>query len=243
MGLPASSLGTIILGFAVTLAATSTTGNEQGVIAAWEPLKTDDEAGRAARGDPHISGALATVWMLPSGVQGAARFWEGAKGVTFWNNTALWKTYLARRDSDAALLKHSLGDHPRAAVVINFEAYLADTAVWGAGPLQRLGLACQHFATHGTRPILLLGDPELYGKGTWAQAHDVVRNGTAQSYLLGNIARTLAVPGVAQNVMHVSTYWMGYSCGVPSGGNLGTSAAARAAAPPCTEAQVIRPTT
>jgi hypothetical protein len=111
--------------------------------------------------DSHIAGTLASVWMLPSGVQGKARFWDNGGG-PFWNNTLLWAAWVSQRETDVALLRYSLGDsHSRHSAIVNFELYLADTDIWGGVPLQRLGQVCTHFLANGVRPILLLGKPEM----------------------------------------------------------------------------------
>ena len=64
---------------------------------------------------------------------------------------------MAYRDSVLTrLLKHSLGGSPNATAIIGFELYLADSAVWGPEPLQRLALAIAHWRAQGIRPLLFL---------------------------------------------------------------------------------------
>jgi hypothetical protein len=179
---------------------------------------------------PHIGGSLASVWLIPSGIEGAARWWEKGKGgnLSVFNSTTAWNVWQRRRDSDAALLHHSLGDHPRATAIIMFDSYLADVDYYGDEPLNRLGELVSHFASNGVRPLLFIGDAEFYGDGTWGSTHDVVRNASARQYLLGNVRRALAVPAVAASVQFASTYWLGNSNRCTGAGSL----------PKCTEAQI-----
>ena len=86
---------------------------------------------------------VATVWLRPSGLPAGTPFHD--KAATFWGNQSQFEHYLSVRDRDALLLKSSLGGHPNATVILYFEAYLADAAVWGEAPVQRLGSAVTHF--------------------------------------------------------------------------------------------------
>jgi hypothetical protein len=171
-------------------------------------------------------GMVATVWLRPSGLPAGTPFHD--KAATFWGNQSQFEHYMSVRDRDAALLKASLGGHPNATVILYFEAYLADAAVWGEAPVQRLGSAVTHFAAHGVSTVVFFGDPEFSDLGGWDSTHDVVRNATANAYLRKNVACALAAPGVAGKVRHASVYWLG-------GGQRCKGDAKQA---PCSESQV-----
>ena len=158
-----------------------------------------------------LEGTKASVWLLPSRAPLGSNYWEHDKGRTFWANDTLWATYLKSRDQDVHMLKYLLGDSPNATVIVQFQNYLADTKIWGPEPLGRLAEALIHFSSAHIAVILLLGDLEFYGEGTWDNTHDVVRNLTARTYLLDNFKRVLSQPNVTDSVSFISSYWLGGS--------------------------------
>ena len=158
-----------------------------------------------------VRGTLAQVWTIPSGCPSTLVTPSHTKGATFWANDTLWATYLRTRDADAQLLKRSLGGSPNATAIIGFELYLADSAVWGPEPLQRLALAIAHWRTQGIRPLLFLLDIEFSGKGTWSTTHDVVHDPQARAYLLSAVRTVLGAEGVSGQIHFVSAYWVGAS--------------------------------
>lgn len=151
--------------------------------------------------------------MQPSGLGAGAQAWRDLKGHGgVYANDTWWATYLKVRDADAAVLKRSLGDGTTApTAIVHFWGYLADPAVWGPTPLQRLDEVVRHFNASGIRTLLFIGDPEFGGRGTWDDTHDVVRNLTARRCLKANIVRALQMPVTSRVVAHVSVYWLGGS--------------------------------
>ena len=158
-----------------------------------------------------VYGTKASVYLLPSGAPHGARAWVQSKGHPLFANDTLMAVWQRNHVADAAMLKRSLGDSENATVVIYFQAYLADTAVWGPAPLQRLKNAVAAYASQNIKSILFLGDPEFYGAGTWADTHDIVRNATARAYLLKCVETILAEPGLSAQLSFVSSYWLGAS--------------------------------
>jgi hypothetical protein len=53
--------------------------------------------------------------------------------------------------------------------------------------VQRLSLALAHWRANGVRPLLFLLDIEFFGRGTWAQTHDVVHDPQARAYQPTNL--------------------------------------------------------
>eukprot|EP00037_Helgoeca_nana_P012835 m.117183 g.117183 ORF g.117183 m.117183 type:complete len:299 (+) comp21679_c1_seq1:137-1033(+) len=162
---------------------------------------------------------LGSIWLMPSGLPMGAAAWRAIKGNTFWANDTWWSQYLTVRDADAEQLQASLGGKGNATAIIYFEQYLADAAGRNStAPLDRLDQVVAHFASHGIRSALFLGDPEFTAAATWESSHDVVRNATARAYLKRNIAAVLQLPNVKAHATYFSVYWLGASnrCAAPT---------------------------
>ena len=158
-----------------------------------------------------VYGTKASVYLLPSGAPPGSRAWAEAKGHPLFANDTLMEVWQWNHVADASMLKRSLGDSANATAVIYFQAYLADAAVWGTAPIDRLKTAVAAYTSQSIKTILFLGDPEFYGVGTWATTHDIVRNATARAYLLHCVETILAVPDIATQLSFISSYWLGAS--------------------------------
>ena len=157
-----------------------------------------------------VRGTKASVFILPSGAGAGATNWSGKiKGQSFWTNETLLAVWDQNHVADATMLKHSLGSDVEATAIIYFQGYLADVGVWGPMPVKRLADAVAAYKLVGIKSILFLGDPEFYGRGTWEQTHDIVRNATARAYFLGCVKKILAEPKLS--FAFVSSYWLGAS--------------------------------
>jgi hypothetical protein len=142
---------------------------------------------------------------------------------TWWTSSSAWDTYTRQRNLSAALLtlgfslreasaaNRTSGSPFRPTAVLYVPAFIADSAVWGTQPLQRVNEVVGDVAALGLQVILLLGRPEFYGAGDWSHVHDVVRSNASRAVLLAYVRAILALPAVAASVSFVSVYWMGAS--------------------------------
>jgi len=174
-----------------------------------------------------LQGMRGVLWSRPLGMQATTACAPALAADlgcnTWWTSASAWDAYTRQRNLSAALLTFGFGLREASAAngtsaspflptaVLYVPAFVADTAVWGTQPMQRVNEVVGDVAALGLQVILLLARPEFYGAGDWSHVHDVVRSDAPRAVLLAYVRAFLTLPAVAASVTFVSVYWMGAS--------------------------------
>lgn len=159
------------------------------------------------------AGVHASVWAQPSGLPSAKPcdpsldYDLGCNA--FWLNDASWAVYLAQRGTMWPLVRSSLGEAPRATVILYMGAWLAD-ASHGGVPLARFARVIGDITAAGMAVLPFIGRPEYTAAGN--SSRDVVHDAAARADLLARVADIARAAVAAGATGAASVYWMGAYC-------------------------------
>jgi hypothetical protein len=164
---------------------------------------------------------VATVWGSPSNQTAGspcAPTLAGDLGCNaFWLRDEAWALYTRTQAASWILVRYSLGDTARMAVILYFPLFLADD-VHGGVALARLDIVVADIVAAGMEVLLLVGRPDYYGHGTLAEQWNPVKNTAAQNYVMARLDALVRRPALAAPALSfVSLYWMGAACAAQGG--------------------------